>query len=286
MTIPKQKSIWGTKLYISPDDVTVSRNALAAGGEGKAAIILPGSPDTVAVFDDFLGDLVGDEWNYVEGDTGSSGALVAGTNGVFRLLGSNTDAAAPSAVRALNSGALNWKANQGRGTGGPNGSRLRMGARIKIESADRSAKRQSVFVGFTDLTTAEMPAYDTGAGVISPASDLVGFLYGARADTGWSGVAAKSIAGDSGDQLVVLGAQYGPSSNVYTDLEVEISRGAGDTGGKATFYINGVARGVINSPVGSAVALTPIIATFDEDTGARFVDVDWINVSAPRDTGM
>jgi hypothetical protein len=282
MSINILKGLHRRALGLSPDDQVVGQAGFVAGGDGKPAIVLPGAPDTVAYFDDFLGDLVRDEWNYVEGDTGSSGAIQAATNGVFRLLGSSTDAAAPASVRALNSGALNWKADQGPGR---YSGRLRMGARLKLESASRSAKRQSVFVGFTDITTAEMPAYDTGAGVLSPAADMVGFLFGARADTGWSGVAVKSTAGDSGDQLVVLGASYGPTSNVYTTVEVELTRGISDTGGKATFFIDGVARGSINSPVNSAVAMTPVVATFDEDTGARFVDIDWINVSAPRDTG-
>jgi hypothetical protein len=285
MTGTKQVSLHGVRAFLTPEDYLVGRGAIAAGGSDKPMIVLPGSPDMVAVFDDFLGDLVGDEWNYVEGDTGSSGAIQAGTNGVFRLLGSVSDAAAPSAVRQINSGALNWKANQGSGNVP---TRLRMGARLKIESTSRSAQRQSVFIGFTDVTTAEMPIYDTGgaAGPISAAADAVGFMFGARADTGWSAVSAKSTAGDSGDQLVVLGASYGPSSNVYSVVEVELTRGSSDTGGKATFFVNGIPRGTINSPVNSAVALTPTIACFDEDTGARFVDIDWINVAATRDTGM
>lgn len=61
MTLPKQVSLHGSRAYLTPDDKLVSKNGFAAGGEAQQAnnkagiIVLPGSPGTVAHFDDFLG---------------------------------------------------------------------------------------------------------------------------------------------------------------------------------------------------------------------------------------
>lgn len=287
MSISILKGIHRRMLGISQDDQVVARSGFVAGGEDRPAIVLPGSPDHVAVFDDFLGDLVGDEWAFVEGDTGYTGAIQTGTNGVFRILGSETQAVAPDTAAAALTGGLvkNWKANQG----GPKAGRLRLTARVKLEVVSRTAEagRTHMFVGFSDSGGAEMPAYDTGAGIITAAADAVGFLFSPGGDTGWTLVGAKSTAGDSGDQSVVAGASYGPSANTYTTLEVEVRSGNSDTGGAAHFWIDGKKVGRIDSPVGSAIAMTPWIGGFIQDTGAaQFIDIDYVAVSAPRDTGL
>lgn len=283
MTVNKQVSLHGKRAFITKDDQVAARNGFVAGGDDKPSIVFP-SPDTVAQFDDFLGDVVADQWNVVEGDTGagSASAIQAGTNGIFRLY-STAGVATPASGegQAINSGALNWKANQGPGSAS---GRLRFAARLKLESVNRSSKRIHVFAGFTDNTSYEFPAYDTGAGVISAAADYCGFLFSPGGDTGWSGVAGKSTAGDSGDQVDHLTNSI--TANKYDTLEVELARGTSDTGGSATFFVNGVPKGRINSPVASNVALTPVIAAFQQDTGGEYVDIDWMNVSAPRDTGI
>lgn len=287
MSMSILKGIHRRMLGIGVRDEVIARSGFVAGGDDRPAIVLPGNPDTVALFDDFLGDLVADEWAYVEGDTGYSGVITTGTNGVFRITGSETQVVAPdTAAAALTQGLMKqWKANQG----GPKNGRLRLSARVKLETVTRTAEggRTHMFVGFSDSGGAEMPAYDTGAGIITAAADLVGFLFSPGGDTGWTLVSAKSTAGDSGDQSVVAGASYGPSANTYTTLEVEVRSGNSDTGGTAHFWIDGIKRGVINSPVGSAIALTPWVGGFVQDTGAaQFMDIDYIAISAPRDTGL
>lgn len=287
MTIRKQVSIHGRRAYVSPDDDVVSRGAHATGGEDKASIHIPGSSSTVALFDDFLGDLIPDEWAHVLGDTGyPAAAITTGTNGVLRMSGSETQAVAPTAAQALTQGLMKqWKVD----SGGPKNGRLRMTARLKVDTVTRTAEagRAHVFVGFSDSGGAEMPAYDTGAGIISNAADLCGFLLSPGGDTGWSLVSAKSTAGDSGDQLVVAGSTYAPTSNVYTELEMEIRSGSSDTGATAHFWIDGTPVGSISSPVGSAIAMTPWIGMFGQDTGwANNLDIDYVAISAPRDTGL
>lgn len=286
MSVSMLKGVHRRALGISKDDQVMAPSGFVAGGDGKPAIVGP-APDTVAYFEDFLGDTVAGELNYFEGDTGASGTLLAGTNGIFRILLSASGAMTPAGGAGLNMGALNWKANQGYGRGA---GRLRMGARVrlpKVVSHGVDTGIGSVFVGFTDTTAAEFPIYDTGAaaGPISPAADAVGFLWGARADTGWTAVSAKSTAGDSGDQQALTGVV--PVQGKWTTLEVEISRGISDTGGQAVFYIDGVPRARINSPVKSDVALTPVIAIcgLQANANTNLVDIDYIAVSAPRDSG-
>jgi hypothetical protein len=273
---------------IAHNDMILSRHGYVSGGEDKPAIVLPGVHDTVALFDDFLGDLVADEWAYVESDTGYSGVLATATNGIFRITGSETQGVTSEAAGALTQGLFkNWKAN----SGGPKNGRLRLTARVKVGTISQTAEggRPHVFVGFSDSGGAEFPAYDTGAGVISPAADMAGFYYSASpasGSTAWKLVSVKSTAGDSGDQLVDAASSYAPTSNVYQTLEMEIRSGNSDTGGRAHFWIDGKKVGTIDSPVGSAIALTPWIGMWCQDTGfANTLDIDYVAISAPRDTG-
>lgn len=283
MSLTKKYSIHGREAFTTTDGELAGRNGVSSGGEGAPSVVYP-SNDFVSIFDDFLGDLVGDEWAFVEGDTGFSGTLVTATNGIFRITSSETQGVAPTDNAALTQGLFkNWKANQGA----PGLGRLRLAARIKGNPLSTTAEsgRNHLFVGFSDSGGAEMPAYDTGAGVISNAADLAGFIWSPSGQsTAWKAVAAKSTAGDSGDQAVATSVT--PTSNVYTTLEVELRSGAGDTGGTAHFFIDGVPVASIDSPVGSATAMTPWIGFFCQDTGlASTLDIDYVNISAPRDTG-
>lgn len=280
----KQVSLHGRKVYLSPNDLLVARG-YATGSEDKPLVNVPGSHDIVALFEDFLGDTGAHDWTFTQGDTGTgnTGVVVSGTNGVFRLTHQNSPLALSTSNLGISHNAIkNWKLN----TAKPRDGFLRLTARIKSESVSRSADRVNLFIGFSDSGGAEMPIYDTGGGMISHAADAVGFVFGNAADTGWSLVSAKSTAGDSGDQLVVAGRSYGPTANVYTTLELEMRTGQGDTGGRAHFWIDGKKVGTIDSPVNSATALTPVVRMFGQDTGDQYLDIDYIAVAAPRDTGL
>jgi hypothetical protein len=287
MSMSMLKGIHRRFLGITRDDQVIARSGFVAGGEDRPAIVLPGAPDTVAIFDDFLGDLVADEWAFAKADTGLTGLVIANiTNGVVRLTGSETVAANnPETAGGLTGGLFKqWKADMG----GRKGGRLRLSARVKAPiTAVAEAGRHHLFVGFSDSGGGEMPAFDTGAGIISQAADVVGFVYGpTSANNTWQCIAAKSTAGDSGDQLVLPSPVITPVSNVYDVLEVEIRNGISDTGGAAHFWINGKKVATINSPVASGTALSPWIGGFVQDTGfALAIDVDYVAISAARDTG-
>lgn len=152
---------------------------------------------------------------------------------------------------------------------------------MKLESVSRTAKRIHVFAGFSDTVAFEHPIYDTGAGVISNATNAVGFMFSPGGDTGWSAVA---VDGDTDRTAVSL--DTGVTANVYDELELHVHRNAGDTGGTATFFINGVPVGSIDNPCNVSTALAPYISVWQQDTGGEYVDVDYVAVSAPRDTGL
>ena len=298
MSISMLKGLHRRALGISKDNQVMAPDGLVSGGDGQPSIVHP-SPGTTAVFDDFQLALIqavdtgvpigAGSFRQVTGDTGNGSLNIEGTNGVFRLYNtpSATAALAPASGKGI-AGALAWKGNQGPGS---QSGRLRLSARVKVAPDDggsaisRTLNRLHAFVGFTDISSFEYPAFDTGAGVISAPSDYCGFMLSAGGDTGWSGVAAASTAGDSGDSAVSLDATR-PVVNTYDTLEVEIHRGISDTGGTATFYINGVVKGTIDSPFAPTVALAPCVYAFQQDTGKQALDIDWINVSSVRDTGL
>lgn len=297
MSIPKGASKHGSKLYVETggkNDLVVAKGGYASGGVDRPAVVLPGNVDMAVLWDDFHGDtgqLVSERgWNYVTGDTGqsegpSATGFVALANGVFRIGLSATVTAgsqAPAQGAVLTNG-LQWKVD---GPGAGEG-RLRMSARVKLSQYDLTRSdtgKACVFVGFTDVaSTVEIPIYDTGGlAVVSTATDAVGFICGSRTDTGWSAIAVN--AGTDRAPVVV---DTGLEQNVWDVLEVEIHQGQGDTGGTATFWVNGEPKGTIASPIGTNVALTPVVAAFIEDSGQPVnIDVDYINVAAPRDTGQ
>jgi len=304
MSISMLKGIHRRVLGLSKDDQVIGKNGFVAGGGGGPVIVFP-SPDTVALFEDFLTDasgfgmsdtglhtmtindtgVAGQFFYSKTGDTGIKGGLQAGTNGVYRITSSLTVATATPAAasRGLVGKRLAWKANQGPGN---ESGRLRFGARIKANQypTATSGDWAGMFFGFTDSGGHETPVYDTGrsgdsgASAVTVASNLVGFLWGTGGDTGWRGVSAKSTAGDSGDQQVTL-TTAAPTANKWVTLEVEV------TGGVAKFYVDGIPKGSISAPVSSSAALTPCVY-FHDTGGATNLDIDWINVSAPRDTGL
>lgn len=273
----KQVSLHGQRAYLSQDDILVGKAAIGAGGERSVgrqggSVILPGSPRFVAEWDDFLGDLIDDRWNAAEGDTGHNAVAVqAMTNGVLRLHMSSTAAKTPASYNLVNTGLFpQWKPNQGS---------LRIAARLKV--GETTLTGANVFIGFSDTGAAQMPIYDTGGGAglpLSPASNAVGWLLSrgaASPSTVWRGVAvnadvdATPISGDA------------PTVNTYDVLEIEFQ----DSGNVAVFYQNGVPKGSISSPVLSTRAMVPVLAAFSSEATGNVVDLDWINVSALRDTG-
>jgi hypothetical protein len=282
------KGIHRRALGLTNDDQVLAPYGFVAGGDGKPAVVMPGAPDTTAIFDDFYAsvgaDLLGDTGTAGQyfitrkGDTGTTGLITAGTNGVFRFTPSQstTTTTVAGTTFGMVGPQLSWKPNQGPGA---HSGRLRFGARIK--KSIYTGGEHGVFVGFTDTTSAEMPVFDTGGSADgAAATNAFGIGWNLGGSTGWHGFA---VDGDTLQSVQLTTVT--PTDNTYVTLEAELHRSSSDTGGTVTFYVDGVPKGIISDPCNSSTALTPCIYGYDTG-GASLLDIDWVNVSAPRDTGL
>lgn len=285
MSIPFLKSLHRRALGISQFDKIIARKGFVSGGEGGPAIVHP-SPNTAAQFDDFIGDtgrtaLLAantDQWRLFNGDTGGTAiaALQPSTNGVLRF------DQGPNPVEQIKfgiSGGLNWKGNMGS-IPSDNKDPVRVAATVRLE--DTGASLVNMWVGFTDTLVAEVPVMDTGGAVVSVASNAVGIGYSNRGE-GDTGLVGYAVNGDTDRTPVVLGSY---TEGRYVTLEVAIHHGPSDTGGTATFYVDGVPKGSIASPVAMNVPLAPQVLFWGDTGGSATIDIDWVNPSGPRDTGL
>jgi hypothetical protein len=235
-----------------------------AGPEGLA-IPLPG-PSYVALFDDFLGDVLADQWNAVETDTdGAQAVLAGGIGGVLRITTGNDDGNAVvlpdlSGVTSY----LNWQASNGG---------LFMQARIKISRITLAY----IFVGFTDLITIEAPVYAAGSAdtITTDATDAVGFMF----DTGMATDTFHLVGVATNTDATIQTLTTAPVADDYITLRVEVSEA-----GVATFYINGRQAGTaMSGAVTAAADLTPVVYASNTDgTSAVTLDVDYIAVGMNR----
>lgn len=236
---------------------------LIAGGRFVSASI----DKVIKYSDDFLGDLLADEWNVVEGaDTTTSNALVVNApGGVCRLTtgDSATVTYAGNGVQITQGAFYNWKAEYGG---------LRLEARIKIDDITLAA----FFVGFTDLGTFEAPIESAGSAntITTNATDAVGFFFDTRMtdDNIW-------LAGvKNGTDAAHVDSGIAPVDATYIRLVVEV-----DVSGDATFYINGSAVGKVTDAVTPTVVLTPTVAATSLESGtSRNLDVDYIAIEQDR----
>ena len=305
----KQVSLHGLRAYLTKDDILVGRSAVATGGVGKPGIMIPGSSDYVAVFDDFLtteftdtgtarphaggvyfAPIVTDTGNVFIHRTGLGVAAGAagGVGGVIRMgpIAQGTQTPAGTNTSLVSRSAA-WKGNQGPGAFP---GYLRFGCRVKCPgNADSVWNAGSIFAGFADtgvLGAGTFPIYDTGAsdtGGIAAVADAVGFLFGENSThVGIRGVSA--LNGATGRKTVTLTTTE-PVVNKWQTWELEFTRGISDTGGTVRFYIDGEIKGKIESPIRTLFPLVPYVGIMASDTGAPILDVDWIAACGMRDTG-
>jgi hypothetical protein len=234
---------------------------------GRTAAGLPvASPDNVAMFDDFLGDVIADQWNYTEGTDGATAGaaiLAGGIGGVLRVTtgDAGTGNAADGACLAAE---LQWKASNGG---------LVAEARVKVDALTNFL----LFFGFTDVATLEAPIESAGSvnTLTSNGSNSVGFMFDSRMtdDNFWMVGVKADVDATHQDSDVA------PVAGTYNTLRVEL-----DKLGNATFYIDGVQVGeVVNNAVTAATALTPVLyASNTAATTPKNVDVDYVGVAMKR----
>lgn len=268
-----QTSIHGRKLGLSAEyqngamkgkQMLITEGGILAGSHGNQ-IALP-SPGVVSLFDDFLGDVLADQWNAVETDTdGAQAVLAGGIGGLLRITTGNDDGNVVvlpdlSGVTSF----LNWQASNGG---------LRFQTRIKISRITLAY----IFVGFTDLITIEAPVISAGSAdtITTNATDAVGFMFDTAMSTDTFHLVGVANDVDATRQATTIA----PVADDFITLGLEVS-----AAGVATFFING---NPVGTPMTGAVTpgadLTPCVYASNTDgTSAITMDVDYVSVSMFR----
>lgn len=218
----------------------------------------------VTLFDDFLGDVLADQWSGAKG-TDAQGVVptvVAGEeDGVVRITCGDTTVVAES-VSILTHG-LNWKPESGGLVGE---------FKVRISS---SIANIAVFVGFTDVlatTTLEEPFSLSGTTFTSNADDAVGVVFDTAATTDvWYAIGVKATVDTAATALVV------PVVDVWETFTIAIS-----TAGTATIYRNGTLVATLANAVTASVALTPVCSVMARTTATKIVDLDYVWVQKNR----
>lgn len=220
----------------------------------------------VALFDDFLGDVLADQWNYVEGtDTATAdGAVLAGApGGVLRLTTGDVGSGLAADMAQVTS-YLNWRAANGD---------LVVEARIKPSAVTTCY----IFVGFTDVGTLEAPVESAASvdTITTNATDAVGIMFDTRMATdNWFGVGVKNDVDATHQDL-----GSAPVAAQYTTLRVQVTKT-----GVVMFFINGAQVGTeMAAAITPTVGLTPTVAVSKTSVAASMtLDIDFIAVSQAR----
>jgi len=254
-------SIYGRKLGLGPAGELIVPGGLALGDVGSQ-FQYP-SPSKVVMFDDFLGDVVADQWNYVEGTdtTTADGAIVEGVNGVFRLTAGDSAGSVAADGAELNS-ALNWKV----GTG------LVFETRINLASI----ASVSCFVGLTDTKSLEQAIYSAASAdtITTDATDAVGIFFDTAMTTAkwWFAGVANDV------DATKINTGYAPVASTYETFRIEI-----DSAGTATLYRNGAQIGSMASAVRTTIALTPSFLIRPKSaTAGKTMDIDYVMIAGDR----
>lgn len=242
----------------------VSKGGYVSGEHGSQ-FWMPG-PKKVVLFDDFTGDVLADQWNYVEGTDASptdAAILATGKDGILQFTTGNAGTGLAADLAQLTS-ALQWKANAGG---------LEMQVKIKLSRITLAY----AFIGFTDLVTLEAPIISAASAdtFTTNASDAVGFMFDTRmtTDDWWlTGVKADTDA-------TMQDAALAPVADTFAEFRVEVS-----TAGAATFFYNGAQIGtVMSSALTAATALTPTVAVGNVSGTTEFTaDLDYVYVAQNR----
>lgn len=218
----------------------------------------------VTLFDDFLGDVIADQWSAAKGSDGQAviATIQPAVNGAVRLTSGDTVTVAESLSSLTH--ALNWKAEKGN---------LVFEAKITPVS---SVANVGIFAGLTDALatgTLEEPVTLSGTSYTSNATDAVGFLFDTAATT--DTIRAVGVAGDADAANVNTGLAF-EADTEYT-LRIEV-----DKLGNATFYLNGQVVASLAEAVSPDVALTPIVCVMARTTTSKSVDVDYVFTQQDR----
>lgn len=257
-------SLHGKKVGLTDSNLLMVPGGIVSGEHGKQ--LFAPSPSMVSFFDDFLGDVIPDQINIVEGtDSATSDAaiLAGGIGGVMRMTtgdaGTGLEADMVQATMALQ-----WQASNGG---------LYFQTRIKPSAITTCY----IFVGFTDLVTLEGPIISAASAdtLTTNASDAVGWMFDTRmsTDNWW----LTGVAGDT--DATAQNSGYAPVADDYETLGIGVN-----ASGLATFFRNGKQVGsAMSGALTPGADLTPTIAVSKTSvTASMTLDVDYWHVAMSR----
>lgn len=254
----------------TPASVAVGRTGLArisaGAGANPAASVSNPSASRVSFFDDFLGDVLADQWALVEGTDGATSdaaILAGGIGGVVRITTGDAGTGLAADLIGLVQ-ALQWQASNGA-----------LSAEVRLKMSAVAACY--LFFGFTDSVSLEAPIESAGSAntLTSNASDAVGFMFDTRmaADNFWLVGVKGDVDATAQDSLIA------PVATQYVTLRVVV-----DSSGYATFYINSrpVGSQMVNA-ITAATDLTPCLyAGKLSGASSITVDADYVSVGMDR----
>lgn len=236
---------------------------------GKVIVSANGVNPPLELSDDFLGDVLADQWNTRVGTDAQCTAaaiLASQPGGYIRMITGNDGTNDMVTDGTLLEHARNWQIDSGA---------LSMEIRVRMNATDIA-----LFFGFKDtvgsgaLANIDMP-FTLAAGDVltSNAVDAFGVLYDPNADTdNWWGVGVKNNVDATKQNFGVA-----PSGNVWATWRIDY-RGDG-----VYFYLDNVLKGSkMSNPVSASVALTPCVVAFARNGADRLIDIDYIKVMQNR----
>lgn len=258
------KSLHGSQLGFGSDGQLICPGGFQSGSHGSQ--MFSPSPSKVVFFDDFLGDVILDQWNLVEGtDSATSDAaiLAGGIGGVLRITTGDAGTGLAADMPQLTQ-ALQWQASNGG---------LTFQARMKLSAITTCY----AFIGFTDLVTLEAPIISAASAdtFTTNATDAVGFMFDTRmtTDTWWLTGVANDV------DATMQNSGFAPVADTYATFRIEVS-----ATGVATFFYNGKQVGTaMTGALTAATDLTPTIAVGKTSVAASMsADLDYVYVAMTR----
>lgn len=255
---------------LAPELVQVLPVMAGNSGAGRELTRLLNGIDgknTIRIFDDFLGDVITDQYSAAKGSDPQAviaTVVVPGeVNGVCRLVAGDAGSGDAADCSSLTY-ALNWSAAMGN---------LFAEAKVKVDNIANVC----INFGLSDAlatTTLESPFTIGGSNALtSNASDAACLVFdtGAADDFWWCcGVKADTDAAK-------VNTGIAPVAATYQTLRVEV-----DKAGTATYFINGRIVGSVANALTPATKLTPILTVVSRTTAVRTLDADYWECSGDR----
>lgn len=218
----------------------------------------------VEYFDDFMGDLLRDEWN-ITADSGGAVTVVEAVDGELKLLNDTTD----DDVSMIALG-LNWRAQDGG-----------MGLEIRLRSVN-AINVSAIGLGWTDATTESSlaPSELTCGGITTTQSSGMGFLQDLDAATcNWF---VYGVDDDNDNACGNFDTGVGPTISEFQTLRIEVQDMGSGNMAKANFFVDGNLEKTLLNVVDRDVILTPYVALTNRTAAATDLRVDYVHAWKTR----